>query len=396
MATLSWTITTMPLMTRTNPGSRHVGLGLVAYPLARIVLSGAVVLCLACDRPSEGGVRPSVDADGSSLSGPVAMGRVLVSGDFLGLPDEMRVIGRRLVVLDDSGDPYVHVFDRENGNLVRSLGNTGEGPGDYQGPWEILSVPGETQFAWIFDLTLKRITRISVEDGVAQESGFRTINLVGAGNLRRVHIPAWINDSELIAYGGFEGGSLVNIGIDGAIGSPFGPPLPGGDTIPYIARLTAYQGRAAFEPSRQLVARSYLNAGRIDIWDFSGRTIATADVPEPFDPVFSYSTQRDEYSFRVTANGNRSGYSDIEVTEDYVFALFSGQPMEAGQPPPEGGDAVHVYDWSGTYMGGFRLGQPGASAIAVDMESMTLWTANRRPEPQIRVHSLIGLLPEFR
>ncbi|MYI07779.1 MAG: hypothetical protein F4059_10820 [Gemmatimonadetes bacterium] len=255
-------------------------------------------------------------------------------------------------------------------------------------------MPGDTAFAWIFDFTLKRITEISLADvpQMGDEGAWRIINFSGSGEMRRVHTPAWTDDTGLIAYGGFPGGSLVNIEQDGRPGSPFGPPAPGGDTIPYIARLSAYQGGAVFQSSRKLVARSYRNAGRIDIWDFSGREVATADVPDPFEPIFVYSTRRNEYRFLRTAAGNRRGYLDIEATEDFIFALFSGQADTPGEFA-SWGSTVHIFDWWGGFVGSFGLGEERAVDIAVDPEARTLWTSRFLPEPQVRVYSLEGVLP---
>lgn len=371
--------------------SRTKGFVSVSHWSISGVISVGVALVLACDHPSQRG--PADDTGSPSGSAPT--GEVLVSGDFLGLPGEMRIVGSRLVILDGSGDPHVHIIDAETGDLVRSLGTTGEGPGDFQRARGILSVPGETAYAWIFDFGLKRITEISLADvpQTRDERAWRIINFSGSGEMGRVHTPAWMDAAGLIAYGGFPGGSLVNIDQDGRPGQPFGPPTPGGDTIPYTARLSAYQGQAVFQSSRKLIARSYRNAGRIDIWDFNGREVATADVPDPFEPIFVYSTRRNEYRFVQTAAGNRRGYLDIEATEDFIFALFSGLADTSGEFA-SWGSTVHIFDWSGDYVGSFGLGEERAVDIAVDVEARTLWTSRFLPEPQVRVYSLEGALPK--
>jgi hypothetical protein len=51
----------------------------------------------------------------------------------------------------------VYVADR-SGNLVRRVGRTGRGPGEYIGPTYVVEVPSEY---WIVDVVLHRITRLS-------------------------------------------------------------------------------------------------------------------------------------------------------------------------------------------------------------------------------------------
>lgn len=106
-------------------------------------------------------------------------GRRLLSGDALGIPIAMSLIGDRLVVIDGAADPFLHIVDPSSGELLRFFGRRGEGPGEFGMVWAVYSVPGATEHAWAFDLTRNRLTKISLSDSVeAGPSSATVVSLI--------------------------------------------------------------------------------------------------------------------------------------------------------------------------------------------------------------------------
>ena len=80
--------------------------------------------------------------------------------------NRVRLIGDRLVLGDGLGDPWIHIVNANNGSTIRSVGRTGEGPGDMKGVRAILVRPHTTEFAWVFDMELQRFTEIDLRDSL--------------------------------------------------------------------------------------------------------------------------------------------------------------------------------------------------------------------------------------
>lgn len=80
-----------------------------------------------------------------SLSGTDAFGRIM---------DVALGTGGRLYIADDLNH-RVSVYGVD-GKLIRQVGNRGQGPGEFESPWELAVDPADSLFVW--DVSLKRVT----------------------------------------------------------------------------------------------------------------------------------------------------------------------------------------------------------------------------------------------
>lgn len=67
---------------------------------------------------------------------------------------------------------------------------------------------------------------------------------------------------------------------------------------------------------------------------------------------------------------NRMGYWDIDVTEEYIYTLYSGR--ERTDPNQSTGNKVFVFDWEGNPIKQLNL-DVEVSRIAVDQNNETLY-----------------------
>lgn len=131
------------------------------------------------------------------------------------MPFKLRLVGSRVVVLDDSGNPYVHVLDANTGDLLASYGGTGKGPGDFQSPGDMLSYPGHRDRAWIFDFALKRITEIDLGDHIFALFSGRPYELGDYGFEdwgRHVHVFDW--SGTYVTGFGLDVDGAISIAVD--------------------------------------------------------------------------------------------------------------------------------------------------------------------------------------
>lgn len=313
----------------------------------------------------------------------------------------VRLIGDRLVVADASGDPWIHILNANNGSIVRSVGRTGEGPGEFKGVRTILVRPQATEFAWVFDMERQRLTEIDLRDSLpSARDWYRDVIQVTSETGVVVRDPEWISDDRILAGAWLAEAAVVEIDLEGRIiGSPLGPPLPdAAEEVSVSDRMNAYQPFVAFSGTDGLMARTYLHAGRIDIFATANGDFTRADVPMPFDPYFSPSplgtdTKKLEFKHRAP---NREGYHRIHGRSGMIFALFSGVPsdltdMKPGLPGGTLGRSLHVFSWAGDRLGVFKLDIPDVTDFEVDWETRRLWTLVDNPEPTVMLY----LLPDL-
>ena len=314
----------------------------------------------------------------------------------------VRLIGDRLVLGDRFGNPWIHIVDANNGRVVRSVGRTGEGPGDFKGVRAILVRPDILAFAWVFDMELQRFTEIDLRDSLPTvRAWYRDMIQVTSDTDVVIRDPKWVSEDRILAGAWLADAAVVEIDSRGTvIGSPLGPPLPGAkEEVSVVDRMNAYQPFVAFSEIDGLMARTYLHAGRIDIFSTRDRGIARrADVPVAFEPHFSPPPPESghtklEFEHRAP---NREGYHRIHGRAGMIFALFSGVPseMEPGSPGGTLGRSLHVFSWTGDRLGVFKLDVPDVTDFEVDWGSRRLWTLVENPEPTILLYSLPDLEAE--
>ena len=77
------------------------------------------------------------------------------------------------------------------------------------------------------------------------------------------------------------------------------------------------------------------------------------------------------------------------ASHDLFFALFSGGSAES-DVSPDFGQFVHIFDWSGRFVGYIRL-EVEAVAITVDPEASVLYALEHDPVPTVSAYDLVGL-----
>jgi hypothetical protein len=335
----------------------------------RLVLS-AIPLLAACD------ARPPQEAV-TRLTG-----RVIATGDYLDQPGQAAVIGGRLVVLDRSA-PVVHLFRLPDGHRVRSFGLTGDGPGEFRSARHVQPDPRHPGDAWIFDLSLRRMTRLRLGENTEPEVQ-EIVNLDDGGGVF-LH-PVWLTDSTFVASGIYPlhgDGRVMLAGRTGAfirmIGQP--PQHPGAASIPTTVLQHAYEGPVTVSPDRSRFAIATRNADRVEIFRSDGTPVFTVVGSTGFLPRFE-SRQRDQGVSMATGDDLRAGYVAVTSTDRHLFALFSGNfAGEAGQRLYFGRQ-LHVLDWSGRMVVKLELDEP-AFTIAVAPDESRLYAVRHDPEPSV-------------
>ena len=318
--------------------------------------------------------------------------RVLHRSDELGMPTWMATVGSRLVVIDAIADPALHVIDRGTGDLTRSLGRWGEGPGEFQSVWSLDPVAGSASELWVFDVALRRTTYVDLRDEYFEQEllGEQSINLISPATVTGV---MRTNRDELVGPGAFDGGRLGFFDTNGRLVETRGPIPRVDQNLPPIARQHMFQSRAVSHPEHNLFAVASRYATSLEIFGADGSLVALGQAPIEITPDAASVTQ--QYGF-TPGEQTKFGYVDVAASRDFIFALFSGRTLAGFEDRSNYGREVHVFDWDGALRGVIRL-EIDAIGLAVDEDSNSLYASEHDPVPTIAEYILAGMnlgLPE--
>jgi hypothetical protein len=307
-------------------------------------------------------------------------GEVIATGDYLDQPSRVAVVGDRLVVLDRSA-PMVHVFAMD-GERLTSFGQKGDGPGEYRSARHVQLDAHDPRAAWIYDLSLLRMTRVRFGQAPVPEVR-EMVNLHGGGGVY-LH-PAWLTDSTLVVSAiapRHPDGRLLLTDRTGEVIRTIGqtPTHPGAASIPTTVLQHAYEGPVTVRPDRSRFAIAARLSDRLEIYGADGAQLAQVTGSTGFLPAFEVNERAEGVSMAL-GDDVRAGYVDMASTDDRIYALFSGAVgMQGGNT--FAGREVHVFDWSGKMLARLALDAPGYS-VSVTPDEKQLFTLRHEPEPAV-------------
>jgi hypothetical protein len=308
-------------------------------------------------------------------------GEVIASGDYLDQPSRVAVVGDRLVVLDRSA-PMVHVFGLAEGNHLGSFGQNGEGPGEYRAAWQVQRDATNPRDAWIYDLSLLRMTRVRFGEAPLPQVQEVVKLHNGAGVF--LH-PAWLTDSTLVVSAispQHADGRLLLTDRTGTVLRMIGeaPRHPGATSIPTTVLQHAYEGPVTVRPDRSRFAIAARLSDRLEIYGADGAQLAQVTGSTGFLPAFAVNERAEGVSMAL-GDDARAGYVDMASTDERIYALFSGAVgMHGGDT--FAGREVHVFDWSGKMVSRMVLDAP-SWGIAVDPGEKQMFSLRHDPAPAV-------------
>ena len=306
---------------------KHLG----SHVLPRL-FAGALLLCATgC------GWSDSDDDATTQVKVVELRGTAVHNSPSVGMPFLIRMTGDYLWVEDGVGDPSLHLIDPRSGRLIRSVGRSGEGPGEFSGtPMSMIVPPGHTgDSIWAWDRRTRRLVVFSGDD-----AGASSVQLPRDAGLYKV---AWIDPDRIVGVGpSGDGIGFAMFARDGAqVGSKQGR-LLGPEDAPIAARRTITLGGMDIcgWPGRGF-AMIYYEVARIEYYDREMNFVKTASVPYPSEAF----VENDSGDLVPVRDIDR--YRACKVHNDRLFALFSGRDSSYEGSARYAGESVHVFDWDG-------------------------------------------------
>lgn len=324
----------------------------------------------------------------NSYAVPVAAlaGRSRGDPSVLARPISIQRIGDRLVVIDNAASDQIVVLDAATAKTLGTFGKKGSGPGEYRGPYSIEADPAAPDVFWIYDITLRRLTRVDLGPGYPSP-GWPQVKTFPLQSGATVTEPRWTAAGKMVAPGFFQSGRLGVFDSTGRLVDVVGPAPTDPRRTPTIVLQQAYQASATMNPARTRVALATRYADGLDIVDVSGTLIRSGDRPFSFEPKYRTAAGSNG---PVMASGAdmRLGNIAISSTEHFIFVLYSGRlrgsfPMGLAAF----GNYLHVFDWEGRLRRVFDL-EDHLIAVAASADGRFHYGLKHHPLPAVVIYAL--------
>ncbi|MBE0594005.1 MAG: hypothetical protein IH616_16550 [Gemmatimonadales bacterium] len=333
--------------------------------MRRAVAIGLGAACTACwGPPPDRRDRTQEPCGPAGETIPLLEAGVVNASDALALPTGLALVGDYLVVLDAASDSVLHVVDRRDGSLFRSLGRRGRGPGEFDGPWSLDVAEGAAPAVWVWDVPLRRLTHVPLTpDSDAPLRETRQLRLADGVVLTE---PRWLGADTIVSPGLAADTRLVLYGPAGQRigGLGRGVPLEAGQPF------QATQAELALRPDRRRLAVANRYVSRIDLVGTSGALAVTVEGPVSVNEG------------RPIVELDRFAFVDVAATAEHVVALFSGRTRADFGGRAVFGACLQVFDWQGALKGAYRL-DSDVIAIAVAQDESAIYGVRHLPVPAV-------------
>jgi hypothetical protein len=274
-----------------------------------------------------------------------------------------------LWVADAAQDPSLHQLDLASGELVRSIGRKGEGPGDLASSPQIHAAPADTTGAiWTWDFRLRRLTRFDPTDPLIDPLTILVEPPPTAAAAWRI---AWLESDLLVGIHPSEEERFSLFSASGELRRTAPGTFLGSEEVRLtLRRNVTMSGFLACPWPGRGFAIIYFTVGRIEFYDRDARFVQLASVPFP-----SEAFVRNGEGSLVAASG-REYYRGCLVHEDRLYATFSGRRAADYEGPSSyAAEFVHVFDWNGVLREVYEL-EPAIHQIEIPATGEVLYGAS--------------------
>mgnify|MGYP003295479218 CR=1 FL=1 len=286
--------------------------------------------------------------------------------------------GNNLVILDFKQDSIFHWIDLNRNHYIGMYGVKGQGPDEFVYP-SSLNSQGNLQMA-CFD-NGKREVRMLHLNLAENEMGFSSL-VKTTGSIKFDIVP--LSKSRFVLNGEINGAMFALLNENGEVmslsdGYPYKDDAE--SLIPSRFRALAYQGTLRVN-SNAYFAYAIRGAKQLHLYQVESDEIKK--IGEVIEGYGHYTPNMDtEGSYSVMNDGNfPECYLDLAVSDNFVYALYSGRSFNEYKISAFEGEMIYVYDWFGNPVKAYRLDVP-ISHFCVDEFEKKIYAIANIPEPTI-------------
>lgn len=303
--------------------------------------------------------------------------------ELMRYPYRIRRQGDRLYLLDLHGaDYFCHVFHTETSRLVSSFAKRGEGP---QETLQALNLwVRSADSIWVYDTNKRELSHwgVPADDTVAIWNGSVKVvdNQLMSANCARC------SDSTFFLTDKTGVNRVVKCNNSGEIIERIGE-IPASQKVEenaLAALAEAWNGYIDYNPDNGILVVVTQLGDVIEIYNLDKKQsrILYGSYGEP-----EYKVTREGWAVPTGI----MGYSDVQVTDNYIYTVFQGtsfkEIMKDPYGTPDGGEYMHIYDLEGNPVCRFLLDH-AVCGIHVDEEQGVIWATDVNTEEQVVEYQL--------
>lgn len=301
---------------------------------------------------------------------------------IIGNAYSLQKVGHFLIVLDYSTDSFFHLISLKDQTDKGLYGSKGQGPNDFIHPGKLHqysdkqlccfdSSKGEIKLLTIH--TDNEKIECSVLCKVKQNQAFEIIP---------------IDENTLLSNGAFEKSmfqltTLQNEILSSSEEYPFKDDKE--HKLPNQLRAMAYQGILAMNRQNK-IAYAISNAHQIHFYDAKdSRLVKTGETIKNYA---QYIPDGNTSGYSVINDGNSPKcFTDLAVTNNHVYALYSGRTFKEHQLSYRESEYLFVYDWNGEKIKSYHLDIP-ISCFCIDEKEKKIYAIANLPDPTLVTFTL--------
>jgi len=295
---------------------------------------------------------------------------------LIGSPVDIQKDGDCLIVLDYQHDSLFHRIDLKGNCYMGMFGTKGQGPDDFIYP-SSLNVFGDGCFS-CYDVGDRELNLICLDMNKVKVSKLLNYRKMMTFDV----VP--LSEKLFIVNGETDGAMFALVDKDGKV-------LSVSDEYPYKDdaeksissrfRAMAYQGSLRVNPNGYF-AYAMSSAKQVHLYKVENEKIKK--VGEVIDGYGHYEPNtRLGDGYGVAHDGKSPEcYKDLAITDDYVYALYSGRTFQEYKMSAYDCETIYVYDWTGKLVKTYHLDVP-VTQFCIDEEANVIYATANVPDPTI-------------
>lgn len=299
--------------------------------------------------------------------------RFEIDGMVIAAPQQLLVVDTLLIInnqFEDENETYFYgVFNRNSGLFYQLFGREGRGPDEFLDNSYMFRAPNSSNNIIINNRRLFSVSEISLEKVLSNLSRI-TVDKIDELNTS-YSLVSKISDDLLFGTGFFSDGrfalsdttgDLINMSLNYPFEGEF-------DDISKRDLGMVFQSSFSLHPTKPFIAVANFTAGNLDILQAENKMIEEISQIHSYPPKFENQSSGTQISVTFDAD-NKRGYYDIDVTEEYIYTLYSGRDRTATNQST--GNKIFVFDWDGNPIKQLNL-DVEVSKLAVSQNNETLY-----------------------
>jgi len=319
-------------------------------------------------------------------------GKVLVTSDRLIDPWTISCMDSLLVLANKKGEPLIEVYNTK-GELLKKLLKKGKGASDIRMVGGLQRDLSKQRF-YVGDLFDKKIIMISVKNLLGQKdyqaSTFVDFKKLGASG--DVLEKAYVLNNSFVGESSSPKGRIVLIDSSGKkLTYKLDFPKKVDPTLSDEENVHLYSGTIKFSPNNKNLTFATYNAGCLDCFDVKSTDIFPKWHYYDFFPNNLNRVKLDDKSYVAFSNKSVAGYPDVDATNKYVYALFSGKTFETTDYTFS--NVIRVTSWDGKKRYKLILNRD-INRLTVSQDDATIYgiSKNIKGDPEIIAFDIKNLI----